>query len=105
MVGRRESVLVAAPVARSTPPTRFGRFAVVVPPTLRRESAACCTFSGKPLCRLMTDDTVQPPISRSASLLLFAQRRPVPKGSSTIGARITRCGTSSTLLPYSAAGS
>ena len=33
--------------------------------------SVCCTFSGKPLCRLIAADTVQPPRIQSAALLLL----------------------------------
>src|SRR6186713_1044384 len=71
-------------------PVRFGRFA---PPN--NVLSVWVKPIGKPLCRLMTAEAVQPPASAFASPLV-AQRRSLPNGSCQIGAMITRCGTSST---------
>src|ERR1019366_5205261 len=90
-------------VARSTPETIFGRAPTPPPRTLF--GLLSPTFNGKPDCRLIRADAVQPPMIQSATLLLLAYFRPLPNGSSKIGAMITRCGTSRMPLPYSDRGS
>ena len=105
MVGRRQAVLVAARGRE------IGAAHEVRPVRRRRAADAEARIRGllhvQRKAALQVDDRRHRPAAdeQVGEPLLFAQRRPVPKGSSTIGARITRCGTSSTLLPYSAAGS
>ena len=90
------------PAVASSAPVKLGRLAFAPP---SRESAGCCTLIGNPLCSVIAAAMVQPADQQIRGVGLFAQRLPAPKGNSTIGARSTRCGTSSMLTPYSANGS
>ena len=71
----------------------FGRLAFC--PPRRPIGPPCCTLIGNLLWKLMAAAMVTPPTNKSAGAAPVAHFFPFfPNGSSTIGAMITRCGTS-----------
>src|SRR5262245_18376396 len=88
------------PEVSNPTPVRFGRFAPA-----KSVLSLCARPIGKPLCKLMIADAVQPPPRSSPHWVLGTKWRPLPNGRFQIGAKMTRCVTSSTPMPYSDNGS